>query len=422
MKSVRRFVFWSILCCIAVFVVTAAMPACAANVPAARLEGDAIEPEVTESSPTPVSELPKMDFAPADVEERTAPVIEEAAPVTVREEPRAVVEDKNLKADDRRTGRKPKISGRIRDYWLKIHGESATVSGEADERVISSAPVTETPKEVPASAVELRREATIVRQIPVEQKPVVEKTEPVVEETAPSVEEAKPAVEEKPVVAHEASVSAVETAPVAEVSETVKEEPLPAGNRKLSDKVRECWLKIHAQEEPVQIAATKPQDVVPTEPAKSQIIRQTPAQETSETPAMKKEPPAVEPTVEIATAKPVAPEDAKEGTFAPAPTVTSPPLTEAPLVFQKKSAKLALFSGPLAKMAQRREYRLAEAKRLNIVLPSQGGSFDKLPQSIARLKATVGEILTRNGASLVLSMIFKGHFAGGSTNQKRTIR
>ncbi len=405
MKSVRRFVLWSILCCIAVFVVTAAMPACAANVPAARLEGDAIEPEVVESSATPVSELPKMDFAPAQTEEQATPIIEEARPV---------VEEKTLKTDDRPTGRKPKISNRIREYWLKIHGETATGVGDSDVTVISSgpanekvviSPVKETPKESFASEPEPRTEATIVRQLPVEPKPAVEKTEPAVEEAAPSVGETA-------VAAPETMIAAVETTSAVEETEPTTQKPLSASNRKLSDKVRECWLKIHAQDEQIQIAATKPQTVVPTEPVKTQSVRQLPSGDTPEPPVMKQETPATESKVEIATAKP----------FAPAPTVTSPPLTEAPVVFQKKSAKLALFSGPLAKMAQRREYRLAEAKRLNIVLPSQGGSFDKLPQSIARLKATVGEILTRNGASIVLSMIFKGHFAGGSTNQKRTNR
>lgn len=395
MKSVRRFVLWSILCCIAMFVVTAAVPAVAASVPAARLEGDAIEPEVVEPSQPSTGELPKMDFVPAQIEEPAKPVIEEPAPVKTANAP---------------TVRNEKISSRIREYWLKIHAENESAANDMaaapDTSNVIAASENGAPKETVASVIESHTEGTIVRQIPVEQKPAVEKSQPAVEETKPVVEREATPVETK-------SVSE-EPTPVVEESEQRVEKPISAGGRALSDKVRECWLKIHSQDEPIQTAAgtvmKEPVAVGEPEPSKGQIVRQVPVKEKTDTPDAAIETSPVEPKIEVA----------KDETFAPAPTVTSPPLSQAPVVFQKKSAKLALFSGPLAKMAQRREYRLAEAKRLNIVLPSQGGSFDKLPQSIAKLKTAVEDILTRNGPGMVLSMIFKGHFAGGSANQKRT--
>lgn len=414
MKNVGKFVLWSILC-IAVFALTAAVPAFAADVPAARLEGDAVEPEV--------NELPKMDFAPAQLQESETikPVIEETAPATVREEPKPVetksaaeaaapadeqltptVKNTEKKSGDGQYVRNRKISNKVRDYWLKIHGEEGTISVPEVKKqdVTASVPAmdnvtksNEAVTEKPAvSAVETRKEGMIIRQVPVEAKPVIE-------EPAPVVEEPKPAVDAMEKNAEKASA---------------------VGTRKLSDKVRECWLNIHGQEEAISVAEKKSQDLVTPEPSKAQIVRQQTTEEKADKPVVDVEKTTEETKIVVARPEPSDKQETKAGTFAPAPTVTSPPLTEAPVVFQKKSAKLALFSGPLAKMAQRREYRLAEAKRLNIVLPSQGGSFDKLPQSICKLKSTVEDILTRNGAALVLSMIFKGHFAGASTSLKRT--
>ncbi|OQA07452.1 MAG: hypothetical protein BWY66_01388 [bacterium ADurb.Bin374] len=453
MKSVCRLVFWSILCCIALFVVTAAMPAFAADVPAARLEGDAIEPEMVEAPNTSVYELPKMDFVPAQIEEAASPVVEvpapaETKPAVVKAEPpveqvKSSVEPTEKKAETGRYARNKKISGRIREYWLKIHGEpeAAPVDDVKKEKVVTplssqeakviAAPATEARNEAAVSSGESRREGTIIRQVPVEQKPIVAKTEPAVEEPRLAVEEPKAAVEEpkaaveepKPVF-EETKGAVEETKPVSDIPEKKVESSLARADRKLSTKVRGYWLKLHAQEEEGQIVAREPMSLpAAAQPAKPQIVPQTTQEEKTDKPVVGVEPSAGESKVEIASAEPARTPESKDETFAPAPTVTSPPLSEAPpVVFQKKSSKLALFSGPLAKMAQRREYRMAEAKRLNIVLPSQGGSFDKLPQSICKLKSTVEDILTRNGAGLVLSMIFKGRFAGGSANQKRTNR
>ncbi|HOT28210.1 MAG TPA: hypothetical protein PLU72_08460 [Candidatus Ozemobacteraceae bacterium] len=440
MKSVSRLVFWSILCCIAFFGVTAAMPAFAANVPAARLEGDAIEADVVEAPEASAYELPKMDFVPAQVEEAPKPVIRETAPTSAREEPgtpetksavantepavdqaRSGSEIEDRKAENGRHPRNRKISGRIREYWLKIHADSdagavekkdvaAAVSPKAN---VISAPANDVRNESAAPSVEPRREGTIVRQIPVEKKPSVEKTEPSVEKNMTVLADSKPAGKDVP----------EETPAAVEEPKSIPQIPAKkttAGDRKLSSKVRDFWLKIHNTDEELQVAGKTPNVLAMPDQAKPLIVRQQPGKQSSVKPLEKSEAATGASKIEMVSAEPASVPEPREETFAPASTVTSPPLTEAPVVFQKKSAKLALFSGPLAKMAQRREYRLAEAKRLNIVLPSQGGSFDKLPQSIAKLKTAVEDILTRNGAGMVLSMIFKGHLAGGTTNQKRT--
>lgn len=230
-------------------------------------------------------------------------------------------------------------------------------------------------------------------------------------------EEKTPAIEEK-----------------APVTEEKIEKTSSTKNRKLSKKIREYWLKIHSEDDSIPMADKKKQAVAPVVTTqsrvtgtseKSQKVVVSPAaqEKKPEAPAMtnvESDKPAVDDASLVEKNKVVkAKAGKKEEEFAPAPIVSSP-LTSAPIVFQKKSSKLSLFSGPLAKMAQRREYRVAEAKRLNIVLPSQGGSFDKLPQSICKLKTTVEDIITRNGASLALSMIFKGHFSDDSKNLKHS--
>lgn len=314
MKNAGKFVIWSILC-IAVFALAAITPAFANDAPAARLEGVAIEPaDSTDISNTSINELPRMDFV--------------APQVTGTEEKTSAVEKKPGKTP---ISKNPKLSNKIREYWLNIHGEDqgSPVVEKNKENAVQTEAVTPAEPEIKAQKIE-------------------EKTRVAVE-TPEDVSDAQEKTEEKTQISKDS---------------------------KLPKKIHDYWTNIHTEKK-----ATSPEE-------KNKILKSK--------------------------------AETKDDRFAPAPIVTTSPQTSAPIIVQKKSSTLALFSGALEKMAKRREYRMAEAKRLNVVLPSQGGSFEKLPQSICRLQSTIQDILMRNGAGVAVSMIFKGHFTGTSDNLKRS--
>lgn len=180
---------------------------------------------------------------------------------------------------------------------------------------------------------------------------------------------------------------------------------------KSSRKIREYWLKIHADE----MAGIAKREETPVEPG------------------VKVEALPVEAALAVGDAKSVE----EKPTVAPTPAAAEPnslgidkpiPHTEAPVVVQnsardhrdvvvskedfppvanglkavESSSGLPLFSSALAKMTARRAQREAEAKRLNIILPSQGGAADKVPASLKKLNAAVSELIERRGGTFGL--------------------
>jgi hypothetical protein len=68
---------------------------------------------------------------------------------------------------------------------------------------------------------------------------------------------------------------------------------------------------------------------------------------------------------------------------------------EATLLADEKQYETPLFSEALSKMQQTRAHRQAEAERLGIVLPSQGGDIAAVSPSLSKIQQTLKNIMTR---------------------------
>ncbi|GEM_PF-5425926 len=231
-------------------------------------------------------------------------------------------------------------------------------------------------------------------------------------------------VSDAPVASPDGSASQLPPMDFAPVDSTAAE---PAANKEMSStpkssrKIREYWLKIHADE----MAGIAKREEMPVEPG----VNVAPA--------------PVEPVVSVSETKPVE----EKAAVAPAPAAVETnnlgiekpiPHSEAPVVVQgaarehkdvvvskddiappadgqamEQASDLPLFSAALAKMTARRAQREADAKRLNIILPSQGGAADKVPASLKKLNATVSELIERRGTKFSFDTVAEsGALAG----------
>ena len=187
--------------------------------------------------------------------------------------------------------------------------------------------------------------------------------------------------------------------------------------KKHSNKIREYWLRIHADEmKSVNNSAAREQA-----PEVKSETDSAPAGNVAE---IKENAP-----VEIKTVDAVPGSDVKHANDEKLGEATIKiekpiPHSEAPVIVQTahsddklnspepmtsdekfNAAALPLFSDTLAKLNARRAYRETEARRLNIVLPSKGGSAEKVLPSMLKLNAAVSEIIERKSAKFDIKQI-----------------
>jgi len=174
-----------------------------------------------------------------------------------------------------------------------------------------------------------------------------------------------------------------------------------SGHPKYSNKIREYWLRIHADEMKAVNDSGVHEQAAEAKSAGDSV--------------------ASEQAVEIKAANENTPAGMEPGDVAPITDakkgeatikIEKPiPHSEAPVVVQTThqnklviretttvdenvpSAVLPLFSEPLAKLNARRAYREAEARRLNVVLPSQGGTAEKVLPSMLKMNAFISGII-----------------------------
>ena len=122
-------------------------------------------------------------------------------------------------------------------------------------------------------------------------------------------------------------------------------------------------------------------EVVP-EPASSAIVKPAKAADTK--------------TVKTAPTKK---SDAKvaENSSVPTPVIAVPATTEEPALSSASEVQndTTLFSAALSKMQQNKAQREAEAVRLGIVLPSQGGDMAAVSPSLSKIQQTLKDIMAR---------------------------
>jgi len=81
----------------------------------------------------------------------------------------------------------------------------------------------------------------------------------------------------------------------------------------------------------------------------------------------------------------------------PSPAVETAPIETAPAAIQEAEPQqeTPLFTRALEKMQQNRAHRQAEAERLGIVLPSQGGDMAAVSPSLSKIQQTIKNIMAR---------------------------
>jgi len=67
-----------------------------------------------------------------------------------------------------------------------------------------------------------------------------------------------------------------------------------------------------------------------------------------------------------------------------------------PLMSTRESSEEPVFSGVLARMQQNRAQRVAEAEKLGLVLPSQGGDIAAVSPSLSKIQQTLKTIMARH--------------------------
>ena len=112
-----------------------------------------------------------------------------------------------------------------------------------------------------------------------------------------------------------------------------------------------------------------------------------------ETAIIESEAPVAEGTTEIPTISSPLPETETPANAAPISIDAPQPLSVEASIEQKDVAPL--FSMALAKMQQTKAHRQAEAERLGIVLPSQGGDIASVSPALSKIQQTIRTIINR---------------------------